>query len=412
MQRKQVGFIALSTSGHRPKAHYLPLDSIRGLAASCVVILHFVISETMIASFPNKAWVDVAFFHNAWMFVDLFFVLSGIVISFSYTQFDFGTFSFRDFVVRRLARIYPLHIVTLFATLGFRLLKIAVVAFGVMHLVPAETPVNNLYSFVANVFLLHALGVLDYLSWNGPSWSISAEFYTYLIFGAVLVFAQRREDIRIVYIASLLLILTSLLIMVFVMHRSAIDFHYQFGIVRCVFSFFLGVLTVRAVASISAETPGLVKTTVQIGSVAVSILLVCVVGIIPEISFVAPLVFAVLLGSLMAFPTCVLPRVLSIAPLVWLGKRSYSIYMVHALVLMPLEYAVRGVGSRRIEAFDSLFPGIAASTLLLMFVAAVLVLANLTYLYVEIPGSKFVLRFFNRAPAEALAPMPGRVLGR
>lgn len=79
---------------------------------------------------------------------------------------------------------------------------------------------------------------------------------------------------------------------------------------------------------------------------------------------------------------------------------------------MPLEYAVRGVGSRRIEAFDSLFPGIAASTLLLMFVAAVLVLANLTYLYVEIPGSKFVLRFFNRAPAEALAPMPGRVLGR
>ncbi len=38
-----------------------------------------------------------------------------------------------------------------------------------------------------------------------------------------------------------------------------------------------------------------------------SILLVCVVGIIPEISFVAPLVFAVLLGSLMAFPTCVLP---------------------------------------------------------------------------------------------------------
>lgn len=150
----------------------------------------------MIASFPNKAWVDVAFFHNAWMFVDLFFVLSGIVISFSYTQFDFGTFSFRDFVVRRLARIYPLHIVTLFATLGFRLLKIAVVAFGVMHLVPAETPVNNLYSFVANVFLLHALGVLDYLSWNGPSWSISAEFYTYLIFGAVLVFAQRRDQFR------------------------------------------------------------------------------------------------------------------------------------------------------------------------------------------------------------------------
>ena len=50
---------------------------------------------------------------------------------------------------------------------------------------------NNSYSFLLNVFLLHSMGLIDYLSWNAPSWSISVEFYTYLVFGLVVVLAQR-----------------------------------------------------------------------------------------------------------------------------------------------------------------------------------------------------------------------------
>ena len=59
----------------------MPLDSIRGLAALCVVIHHFVISKPLSELLQNKAWIDCAFFVNSWLFVDLFFVLSGIVIS-------------------------------------------------------------------------------------------------------------------------------------------------------------------------------------------------------------------------------------------------------------------------------------------------------------------------------------------
>ena len=106
-----LGVIA---SMHHRRAHYLPLDSVRGIAALSVVIHHFVISEAFSALFPNKAWIDAPFFHNAWLFVDLFFVLSGIVISLSYVQSEFGKFPFREFVIRRLARIYPLHIAMLF----------------------------------------------------------------------------------------------------------------------------------------------------------------------------------------------------------------------------------------------------------------------------------------------------------
>ncbi|WP_315833641.1 acyltransferase [Bradyrhizobium prioriisuperbiae] len=401
-----------SISIHRHKAHYLPLDSVRGLAASCVVVHHFVISAAFVAIFPNKAWIDVAFFHNAWLFVDLFFVLSGIVISLNYTRSDFGAFSFRDFVVRRLARIYPLHVVTLAAALMFRLLKLGVVAFGLLQVMPAEMQVNNVYSFFVNVFLLHALGFVDYLSWNAPSWSISAEFYTYLIFGVVLVFAQWRRNVRIVYVLSALLMLASALIMVFVMRRTSIDFHYAFGIVRCVFSFFLGVLTVRIVASLPEQVSPAIQTIVQFGSVAAAIVVMSLVAMMPQISFVAPFIFAALLGSLMAFPNRVLPNILSIRPLVWLGKRSYSIYMVHSLVLMLFEYFVRAVGTKKLQGIDGLAPGLAGTGLLLVFLAAVFVVSNLTYLHVEIPGSKAVLRFFNRAPAEKLASAHGGAISQ
>jgi peptidoglycan/LPS O-acetylase OafA/YrhL len=166
------------TTGHDrvEKPHYLPLDSVRGIAALSVVIHHVVISRTVIAAFPHKAWIDVPFFHNAWLFVDLFFVLSGMVISLNYATSDFRDFSLREFVLRRLARIYPLHIVTLVAMLMLRFARLGLVAIGILAVAPIQTEVNTGYSFFLNVLLLHSMGLLDHLSWNGPSWSISTEF--------------------------------------------------------------------------------------------------------------------------------------------------------------------------------------------------------------------------------------------
>ena len=393
-------------TGHRSKEHYIPLDSVRGIAALCVVVHHFVISEPLAAVLPNKAWIDFAFFHNAWLFVDLFFVLSGIVISMSYVQSGFGTFEFREYIVRRLARIYPLHIVTLLAFLSFRMMKLGLVGVGLLHFAPSEMAVNNGYSFFLNVLLLHAVGFIDYLSWNGPSWSISAEFYTYLVFGGVVVLAQRFRDIRILYLMSLLLPLASCAFILVVLRQYALDFH-TFGIARCILSFFLGVLTLRAVASVPAAVRPFVQSMWQIGAAMAAIAIVCVVGMQPMLSFLAPVVFAVLLGSLMAFPGRGLPGLLSIKPLVWLGKRSYSIYMVHALVLVLIEYFSRGVGTRSFLMIDQFGPGIAASLLLSGYVVAVLALSNLTYAHVEIPGSKAIVGLLARRPAKAVAAAEG-----
>lgn len=101
--------------------------------------------------------------------------------------------------------------------------------------------------------------------------------------------------------------------------------------------------------------------------------------------------FAIFLGSLLAFPDALLvPRITVVKPLVWLGKRSYSIYMVHALVVLLAEYFVRAVGAGRIAALDSVWAGLPATLNLVVSLAAVLAVSHFTYLYVEIPGGKFM----------------------
>lgn len=394
---------------HREKAHVLSLDSIRGIAATSVVVHHLLLMPTFLAAFPHNAWVNCSFFRSAWLLVDLFFVLSGMVMSMSYVEGDFGRFSLRDFMVRRLARVYPLHIVMLLANLLFRLLRIGLVLAGVVVAAPAAFEVNNGYSFLLNVFLLHSMGFIDYLSWNAPSWSISVEFYTYLVFGLVILVAQRLRSLWWLYVLSGLIAAGSLYVIVFVLDKGSLGLQTDFGILRCFVSFFIGVLTVKIVhllpRKLSPPVQGILQSVAMIASIA----LVSLVEAYPAASFLAPLTFAVFLGSLLAFPNALLvPRILTSKPLVWLGQRSYSIYMVHALVVLLAEYGVRAVGARPIAALDSMWPGLPATLNLSLSLAAVLGVSHLTYLYVEIPGGKLLrnilgsgTRFATSAAASA-----------
>jgi peptidoglycan/LPS O-acetylase OafA/YrhL len=386
----------VTVPAHREKAHFLPLDSIRGIAAISVVIHHLILMPTFLAAFPHNAWINWSFFRSAWLLVDLFFVLSGIVMSLSYVKSDFGHFSLREFMVRRLARVYPLHIVMLFAALLFRLLRIGLVMAGVVVAMPATFEVNNAYSFVLNLFLLHSMGFIDYLSWNAPSWSISVEFYTYLVFGLVVLLAQRLGSLRYLYGCASLLVVASLLVIMFVFDKKSLGLQTDFGILRCIISFFLGVLTVKAVERLPRGIGPAWQGALQFVAMIASVVLVSLVEAYPAISFLAPFTFAVFLGSLLAFPDAVLvPKMLIVKPLVWLGKRSYSVYMVHALVVLVAEYFVRAVGPRPVAALDSICGGLAATLNLVVVLAAVLVVSHFTYRYVELPGSKLLRQIFG-----------------
>lgn len=393
-----------SFAGKPHSTHYLPLDSIRGIAAFSVVIHHFVISKVMIAEFTHKAWIDYPFFHNAWLFVDLFFVLSGIVISLNYAKSDFGNFSFKDFLARRLARIYPLHVVTLAAMVALRFGKMILVSTGVVALAPSAADVNTVYSFVLNLLLLHSMGFLNHLSWNGPSWSISTEFYTYILFAALLVCSRRINSTRFFWLSSVALVVACWVVIVTILGKGSLDFHYDYGFLRCVMSFFIGVLTLKFVRSLPPISSMTGPAILQLGSLFVSLLLVSIVGTYPGVSFVAPFAFAMLLGSLMAFPMArPLPSLLSTWPLVWLGKRSYSIYLTHAVVLVVAEYAVQLAGARPISFLDGLVPGLAASISLLLLAVAVLGISALSYEFVELRGGRLLLRVLKQKNSSSAA---------
>lgn len=393
----------MTVPAHREKTHVLTLDSIRGIAAVTVVVHHVVLMPTFLAAFPNRAWVDCPFFRSGGFLVDLFFVLSGIVMSLSYVQSDFGQFSVRDFMVRRLARVYPLHIVMLVVLLLFRLMRIGLVAAGIIAVAQPEFEVNNAYSFLLNVFLLQSVGIVHYLNWNAPSWSISVEFYTYLVFGIVVLIAQRLRSLRWLYGLAAVLVAGSWLMLTIVLGKRDLEVQYDFGLLRCFTSFFLGVLTVKTVALLpdrvrAANTYWL--GAFQLMCVIAALAHVWFVEAYPWISLAAPLTFAVLLGSLLAFPqAAIVPSILTAKPLLWLGERSYSIYMVHAFVVLLSEYFVRALGKRPVAALDSVWVGLPTTLNLIVILAAVLALSNLTYRYVELPGGRLVRNILGRNPS-------------
>lgn len=120
--------------------------------------------------------------------VELFFVLSGFILSHVYLQAaGEKRFSYRSFLWARVARVYPLHIATL---VGVGLLAAAALFAGMS----VDGNVLSWPSLPANLLMVHAWGLAPVAGWNHPSWSISAEWFAYLCFPLfAFVFWRLRE---------------------------------------------------------------------------------------------------------------------------------------------------------------------------------------------------------------------------
>ncbi len=119
------------------------------------------------------------------LFVDLFFVISGIVIGQIYVDRIERWSDYATFLRRRLARIYPLHLATL-------LFYVAIGA-GVarFHLAVDDPSRFDPGQIVPNLLLVHAWFPGGRLSYNFVSWSISAEFFAYLCFPVIAAAVAR-----------------------------------------------------------------------------------------------------------------------------------------------------------------------------------------------------------------------------
>jgi peptidoglycan/LPS O-acetylase OafA/YrhL len=384
------------------RMHFRVLDSWRGIAALLVAIFHLNVYS---AIYP------LDFIRNAYLFVDFFFVLSGFVITHSYagrlgTLEDLGSFA-----VRRLGRLWPLHVVVLLAFVAVESAKAVLAARGASFYIPPFTGANSLHTLPMNLAFAQSFGLEQQLTWNPPSWSICAEFWTYLIFaGALFVAATWLGRIRFAaagLIATMLIGSAATLIM---FGQHGIDATYDLGLVRCLYGFLVGHVTYRLWQAVSRArfNAGFLEAAALIAVVVY----VSVVGR-TGYSFFAPLVFAVVV-LVFAFESGPVSRLMSNRGNDWLGRISYSLYMWQAFIIFnfvdrPVSIIEKMTGRvlTTTEGVSSALGNEASKLIVLsghflpilvtlLFIGLLVAVASVSYYLIEKPGQQLFARLAGR----------------
>jgi peptidoglycan/LPS O-acetylase OafA/YrhL len=375
------------------ETRFVSLDAWRGVCALLVALFHLQAYSHI---------YNVSLIRHSFLFVDFFFVLSGFVITASYREKILSGFSPWQFMILRVGRIYPLHIAVLGILVALEVLRFAFdgTLGGTSDKFTGEHSVPSIFS---NLLLIQSLGVHKMLTWNLPSWTISVEFYTYAVFAFALLALRRRFYLFV----ALIIFLAPIILFVCV---GTIDTDFDFGIVRCLFGFFLGIVCFdlsRLAATKSLFNSNRVMSLMEILVVGALVSFVCFFGS-GYSTLAAPLVFSFAVVAF-SLERGVVSRSLKTKPFVFLGNISYSIYMVHMLVLIGLTYLFQiseryfGFALRQHGYFGAnLWQGDASYVL---FIVLVLVTASLTFSFIEQPG-----RYNSRKFADRLFKTDGKPL--
>jgi peptidoglycan/LPS O-acetylase OafA/YrhL len=300
---------------------FVVLDSWRGIAACLVALFHLDAYSHL---------YGVPFLRNSWLFVDFFFVLSGFVIAANYQKRLLDGFGVGRFLFLRLGRLYPLHFAMLALFVGCELLR----AVGKMLILgPAAINPGALFStpqqapdtILANLLLIQSLHLYDFLTWNVPSWSISTEFYTYVVFAVCLIGLRKHAWV------GLLFAMIGGPVLIAMLSERNMNVHYDWGIIRCIYGFSAGVLSWKIYEKWNEKLKKwLSGTIVEWGALGLVVAFVSVAGT-TLLSIAAPYLFA-LVVLVFAFEAGTASALLKLRPLVFLGTISYSIYMTHVFV--------------------------------------------------------------------------------
>lgn len=271
-----------------------------------------------------------------------FFVLSGFILAYAYPSLDAG--GTRRFLQARFARIYPLHLATFL--LVFLLLP---------NPLRTQGGPPTLATALVNLTLVQAW-IPDgryYFSYNGPSWSISTEATFYLLFPLLIASWRRTWPVKLAFA-----VVPLIAIVAYVNYRN--DFAltilaYVHPLAR-LFEFTLGMAAALAWKSLATRTrpSPAAATLLEIALVALAALVMLrsnhwlnelhndpIVGLGGKVWLVhgglACLPFAALI-VVMALGRGALARALAARPLVFLGEVSFSIYMLHHILLRTYQF--------------------------------------------------------------------------
>lgn len=387
------------------KTRFLALDAWRGMCALMVALFHFNANSDL----------RVPLVLNSWIFVDFFFVLSGFVITHGYLERIDGWRPAAGFIVRRIGRLWPLHLAMLLVLVVFELIKIPLAWHGYGIRQEAFDGLMSLQTLPRELLLLNAWGTTQ-LYWNTPSWSIGAEFYTYLCFAALALFSRRHW-----FPAACLAVIGAAVLATRSQHY--IDSAYDYGLFRCIYGFFVGQLAYR-VWRWTKLSPGYRSATAFEWLVVAAVLgFVWIQAPDPgPLSMAAPPVFAAAI-YVFALQGGGLSAIMSRGIFAKIGLWSYSIYMVHYPFLVIFNRAVKLAeqvfhitlttpihsGGETVYNlyFGSSYAMDAAAIVYLVVIAAI---SSWTFRYIERPGQRLSVslarRIESRSSSDQRPPAP------
>jgi peptidoglycan/LPS O-acetylase OafA/YrhL len=345
------------------KAEIRSLTGVRGIAAIIIVIYHY-------GKFHLDHVNDVWAIPHGYLPVDLFFMLSGFVIGYVYRDnlHPESSSSYRIFLVKRFARLYPAYIVIS----AFYVVKIA------LGLTGEETFARfGWLDAIGNLLLLTGWG-LNIYPLIGVSWASSAELGSYFA-APVLMKYTLEKDLRW-WTACVVLSLVGICLISYSGQGSSgpldvVDRHSPLPLCRAIIGFALGLATLRFAVHLD-----------KLSAIAQDVLVIVILALM-----IALAVFTAedLPIYLLFVPfIAILSRDGRVAQALFgnklvyhLGVISYSIYLWHPLFLTFAERSSRHLGNT------------ATVYLLCTLVAfaAIWLLSYLSYRFVEMPGRQFLI---------------------
>lgn len=299
------------------------LTSLRYLAAVWVVLFHWS------AFFPETALAADRFVLAGYLGVDFFFILSGFVLAHVYLPRQLqGRLDYWNFVSRRVARIYPMHLLTLVGMVGF-----GVIAHRQGWQFAGPWQPDEFFALgsgevpreiFAHLLMIHAWGATDGLHFNMPSWSISAEWFAYLTFPlATFALSAMARRPAMVLSAVLAAILAYAVVLQAAAGRDVFDMTWNIGVLRIVPDFVLGVAIYRYGLRYSHGAA------VTLGGIALAAGAVLAIAYLQAPKFLMIPAFAAIIFFAADRERQGGMRVLGHPFAVLLGEVSYSVYMLH-----------------------------------------------------------------------------------
>ena len=353
---------------------FYKLESARGIAA-CMIVLHH--SRYFLYEDQTR------FVENAYLFVDFFFILSGFVMAYAYSEKINNGIPFVSFIALRLGRIYPLHLFMTLILLAYFSIKVAVglgTEIGLYN--------DTVQTFISNILLVQALGIHDSLSWNQPAWSISVEFYSYIAFFLLSITLDKKNGLLIP-----LLISFSAYAFLFSQQQKDFQFTYDYGFIRCLGAFYLGVFLLRI-------KPVIDKINIEINlSEIISVVLIVTAVTFSNTYYWAPL-FPILAfaASVLVFSNArngLLGKLLTTRLFLNIGLWSYSIYLTHELIQRMLQNVVIRLVSGTPTAETALILNI-------VFLVSVIVISRFSYIHIEKRFRDYVKKRINKQSKDTL----------